>query len=111
MSTAVIVTSRAGSNRARQRLLALLTRGEPITGVFFYSDGVDAALVDSERDAWSALARRHAVPLILCSASANRRGVAGQDGSAAPAGFEMAGIGRFADMAHVSDTVLVAEEA
>jgi len=109
MTSTVIITTRAGSRGARQRLLALIARGEPITGVFFYSEAVEAAAIEDECHAWRALARRHNVPLILCSASAARRGVVPVEGGAAPAGFQTAGIGRFADLAHDADTILVAE--
>lgn len=99
MSSTMIVTTLGAGEQARRRLLAALARGEAVEGVFFYSDGVEAAAAAAERRAWQALARRHRLPLILCSASAARRGIVGTDGGGAPECFETAGVGRFAELA------------
>lgn len=104
MRVTIVTTSAAGPD-ARRRLLSALARDEAVGGVFFFSDGVEAAVAASERHAWQALGRRHRVPLILCAASAERRGI-GE--GAAPTGFELAGIERFAALAADADHVDVA---
>ena len=111
MSSTMIVTTRAAGAQARKRLLSELARGEAVDAVFFYSDGVDSAGVDDERRAWRALGERHGLPLILCQASAARRGLIGADGSGVPAGFEIGGIGRFAELAAAAERIDVAGRA
>ena len=106
MSEVTIVTAAAAGAAARRRLLSSLARGETVEGVFFYADGIEAAADPDERHAWQALARRHRVPLILCAASARRRGLAA-DGTA-PDGFELAGIDRFAALAEAAGRIDVA---
>lgn len=111
MSSAMIVTTRGAGAQARKRLLSALARGDTVEGVFFFSDGVEAAAAADERRAWQVLARRHRLPLILCSASAARRGIVGADGSGAPEGFETAGVDRFAEMAARAEHIDVAGRA
>lgn len=107
----MIVTTLGSGASARKRLLSELARGESVAGVFFFSDGVEAATSRDESRAWRALAQRHALPLILCTASATRRGVLAEDGSGVPPGFEAAGIGRFAELAAESERIDVAGRA
>lgn len=99
MSSTMIVTTLGAGAQARRRLLSALARGDAVEAVFFFSDGVEAATAADERRAWQALARRHRLPLILCSASAARRGIIAADGNSVPEGFETAGVGRFAELA------------
>jgi len=106
MSQAMIVTTLAAGTAARRRLLSALARGDTVLGVFFFSDGVEAASAQEERHAWQALARRHRVALILCGASAQRRGLA-RTGEP-PAGFELGQVDRFARLAEQADHVDVA---
>lgn len=108
MLSTMIVTARSAGADARKRLLSALAHGEAVQAVFFYSDGVDAAGTDDERRAWRALAQRHGLPLILCHASAARRGLVGADGKDVPDGFEIGGIGRFAELAACAERVDVA---
>lgn len=110
MASTMIVTTLGAGAQARRRLLSALARGDTIEGVFFFSDGVEAAADDDERRAWQALARRHRLPLILCDTSAARRGVAGADGGV-PAGFETAGVDRLAELAARADHIDVAGRA
>lgn len=108
MSSTMIVTTLGAGAQARRRLLSALARGDTVDGVFFFSDGVEAAADDDERRAWQALARRHRLPLILCSASAARRGITTADGSGTPEGFVTAGVGRFAELAARAQHIAVA---
>lgn len=111
MSSTMIITTRAAGADARKRLLSELAHGETVDAVFFYSDGVDSARTEDERRAWRALAERHGLPLILCQASATRRGLIGADGSGVPAGFDIGGIASFAELAAVSEHIDVAGRA
>lgn len=106
MSQAMIVTTLSAGAGARRRLLSSLARGEAVVGVFFFSDGVEAAASRDEAYAWQALARRHRVPLILCADSAERRGIVVRQ--AVQTGFELDGEWRFAHMAAEADEISVA---
>lgn len=106
MSQAMIVTTLSAGAGARRRLLSALARGEPVVGVFFFSDGVEAAASRDEAHAWQALARRHRVPLILSPDCAARRGI--PEGKAVAAGFELDGEQRLAAIAAEADDISVA---
>jgi|GEM_PF-6277535 len=105
--TMIVTTLRAGAD-ARRRMLSALARGERYAGVFFHSDGVGAACIAAESNAWRTLATRHRVPLALCSASAARRGI---EPDAAPGGFTLAGIGYLAELLEAGGPIDVADDA
>lgn len=88
---------------------AMLQHGERIAAVFFRGEGVYQAVAgrvtDSGtpalRDAWLELARQHRVPLLLCSAAAQRR-----LGSCPPGGFREAGLAEVLDLMDGCDRVV-----
>ncbi len=102
----MIVTTLAAGQSARRRLVSALARGAAIPGVFFFSDGVEAAAASEERNAWRALAERHGLALWLCSTSAERRGFDASAG--APTGFDYASITDFAALAERAEQIDVA---
>lgn len=106
MSETMIVTTLAAGQSARRRLVSALARGVPIVGVFFLSDGIEAAAATEERKAWQALAQRHGVALWLCATSAERRGF--DVAASAPSGFAYAAIADFAALADQAEHVDVA---
>ncbi len=103
MRQAMIVTTVAAGARARRRLVSAVARGTRIEGVFFFSDGVEAAATQAEREAWQALAERHRIALLLCTSSAQRRGF--DTGASAPAGFDFAEVARFAGLADTAEAI------
>jgi len=106
MSRTMIVTTLAAGQSARRRLVSALARGVAVPGVFFFSDGVEAAAATEERKAWRALAQRHDLALWLCSTSAERRGF--DVTASAPAGFGYAAIADFAALADQGEHIDVA---
>lgn len=91
MKATLLIHSAPISSRAPYQALqfarAWLAAGHTLERVFFYSDAVltgacTAAPPSDEFDAhseWQALARDHAVDLVVCVAAALRRGVCSQD--------------------------------
>lgn len=81
---------------------AAFERGQPVSQVFFFADGVSIAnadidLADNEpnpQSAWSRFSRDSGVPLRVCSTSAERRGVVSASRPLASP-FELAGLGAF----------------
>lgn len=75
--------------------------GLSVAAVFFREEGVYQAVAGRAgdrgtpalRDAWLELARQHGVPLLLCSAAAQRR-----LGSCPPGGFREAGLAEVLDL-------------
>ncbi len=92
---------------------AVVEAGHELYRVFFYHEGVqhgDSLAVPAQDEldrqaAWAALAADHNVDLVLCIASAIRRGVLdqseaarhGQSAASAHPGFELSGLGQLVD--------------
>jgi sulfur relay (sulfurtransferase) complex TusBCD TusD component (DsrE family) len=106
MAQMMIVTTLAAGTTARRRLVSALAHGTAVSGVFFFSDGVEAAATRAECEAWHALAERHRLPLLLCTSSAQRRGF--DTDARSPPGFGFAGLDRLATLADDVDTIDVA---
>ncbi|TAN49203.1 MAG: sulfurtransferase complex subunit TusD [Methylococcaceae bacterium] len=108
-----------GANSAYGFAVAALAQGHEVLRVFFYGDGVYNAMRDMRPPAdepplltgWQALADRHGVDLVICSAAAERRGVLGigEDvgDSGIAEGFRVAGLGLWVDACLAADRVLV----
>lgn len=86
MQFAILITSpplHRGSDTAFQFVQTALNKGHLIKRIFFYRDGVyhGSRLLYLENPTlmtrWQTLAEKHALELILCSASAARRGIMG----------------------------------
>ena len=102
---------------------ALLSRGHRLSRVFFYHDAVYVAsrlttVPQDELDlcqAWSELAREHAVDLVVCVAAAQRRGIVDEDERARHGksaanmaqGFRIAGLGQLVESALDADRLVV----
>ena len=102
--------------------VAALNKGHEVVRVFFYHDGVLNALPHSEasadetqwRERWSSLASQHALDLVVCVSSAQRRGVFQAHGQGAEpvdqqlaAGFRIAGLGLLMEAAMDADRLVV----
>lgn len=110
--------ARTAAHFARQ----VLARGHDIHRVFFLDNGAAsgaAAAVypqdeDSPIDAWTTLAERHALDLVLCVTSALRRGMldAGEaarherDAATVHPAFTISGLGQLIDACAASDRVI-----
>ena len=100
-----------GSFLAYQVAHEILKAGHQISQIFFFQEGVSNAnkLVDPASDEinlvekWQALASEHSVPLHLCIAAAQRRGVVEQN---LAAGFILAGLGEFSQAVLTADRLL-----
>lgn len=95
--------------------LAALDSGHEIACVFFQDAGVltggrgfEAPQAERDlRSEWDALGRRHGTPLVLCSASALRYGVATDSGGPALRdGFSVRGLGDLVEANASSDRLL-----
>jgi tRNA 2-thiouridine synthesizing protein D len=84
---AVLITAsplQSGGETAFQFIQSVLRKGHKIRQVFFYQDGVyhGSRLIHTENPIlitrWQILAKEYVLPLMLCSASAARRGIMGQ---------------------------------
>ena len=102
---------------------AAVDAGHEIFRVFFYHDGVnngtryttppqdDINLVN----AWSELAEKHNMDLVVCVAAAQRRGIVdegeqernGKDGNNIAAGFRISGLGQLIEAGIQSDRLVV----
>ncbi|XWY19335.1 sulfurtransferase complex subunit TusD [Bisgaard Taxon 45] len=114
------VYGKQGAFLAYQFAKALLTKGHQITQVFFFQDGVThgnaflypAADEFNLQHAWQVLAQDEQVPLHLCVAAAQRRGVVApltsstmQQDNLAPC-FVLAGLGEFIKASLEADRVV-----
>ncbi|MEE4660402.1 MAG: sulfurtransferase complex subunit TusD [Halieaceae bacterium] len=111
-----------GSDPALQFARAVVRSEHELHRVFFYGDGVfhGSALAVVPRDRpdtaeqWAALAAEHQVDLVLCSASATRRGVLDRDeaerrahpAASAHAAFALSGLGQLADTYLLGDRIV-----
>lgn len=111
-----------GSASAYRFARAAIAEGHEIYRLFFYSDGVhnaNALATPPQDDAqlpqqWQILARENNIDVVVCIASALRRGVLNQeeaeryDKSAfnLAEGFEISGLGQLVDAAVHSDRVI-----
>ncbi|MDJ0879066.1 MAG: sulfurtransferase complex subunit TusD [Halieaceae bacterium] len=126
MKFSILVLSSPGASQSGDSALAfaraVVEAGHELYRVFFYHEGVqhgDSLAVPAQdeldrQSAWAALSEQHGADLVLCIASAVRRGVL--DGgeaerhersavSAHPA-FELSGLGQLVD-AHINSDRLV----
>lgn len=111
------------SDSAYQFAKAALEKGHEIFRVFFYQDGVNNGtrlMVPPQDDrnlqrAWSDLAEKHRLDLVVCIAAAQRRGVLdaseakrhGKDADNIAPGFRISGLGQLVEAAIVSDRLVV----
>ena len=111
-----------GADTAWQFAEAVLRQGHTLHRVFFYGDGVYhgnrlAAPPQDENDMaarWAHLAEQHDIDLVLCIASATRRGLLdpdeaarlGKTGDSVQAGFHLSGLGQWVDAQLTSDRVV-----
>ncbi|WP_040976048.1 sulfurtransferase complex subunit TusD [Necropsobacter massiliensis] len=98
-----------GAFLAYQFAQALLRKGHQISQIFFFQDGVSNgnALVNPANDecnlvsGWQSLHQTYGIPLHLCIAASQRRGIADKLTALCPehtnlaAGFTLAGLGEF----------------
>ena len=110
------------ADTAYQFARAALAEGHTIRSIFFYQDGVYNASrlsVPPQDDRhivrrWSALAAEHRIDLLLCSASALRRGILDKEGARTNAidsdnlapGFRLAGLAQLIDAGIEADRLL-----
>ena len=110
------------ADTAYQFARAAIAEEHHIVGIFFYQDGVYNAsrfIVPQQDDRhivrrWSALAAEHHIDLMLCSASALRRGIldraaAGRnaiDADNLAPGFRMAGLAQLVDASIEADRLV-----
>lgn len=108
-----------GAFLAYQMAQALLAAGHEIRQIFFFQSGVSNAnhLINPASDEvnlvanWQAFAQAYGVPLHLCIAAAQRRGVVDENTSAQSqtnlaAGFTLAGLGEFSQAVLQADRLL-----
>ncbi|AWX14469.1 sulfurtransferase complex subunit TusD [Mergibacter septicus] len=105
---------------AYQIAQALLAKGHTITQIFFSQAGVTHGnqFVYPANDefnlvkAWQQLAKRHNIPLSLCIAAAQRRGIVNPETSAnhqqnnLADGFVLTGLGEFSQAVLLADRVI-----
>ncbi|WML89962.1 sulfurtransferase complex subunit TusD [Thiothrix lacustris] len=111
------------SDSAIQFIRAALEKGHEIFRVFFYHDGVnngtrltvppaDDRLIQK---AWSELAEKHGLDLVICIAAAQRRGIMdadeakrqGMDANNIAPGFRISGLGQLVEGGIQSDRLVV----
>jgi len=111
-----------GSDAALQFARAVVRSEHVLHRVFFYGDGVfhggALAVVPQDRPdpagQWAALAAEYEVDLVLCSASATRRGILDRDeaerqarpAASAHAAFTLSGLGQLADTQLLGDRIV-----
>ncbi|MBZ0138690.1 MAG: sulfurtransferase complex subunit TusD [Pseudorhodoplanes sp.] len=111
------------SDTAYQFAKAALEKGHSIFRVFFYSDGVNNGtrlMVPPQDDrnlqkAWSALAEKYNIDLVVCIAAAQRRGILdkgeakrhGKDADNVAPGFRISGLGQLVEAGIVADRLVV----
>ena len=102
---------------------AALEAGHEIFRVFFYHDGVNNGTrfttpPQDDRNivnAWSELAEKHNLDLVVCVAAAQRRGIVdegeqernGKDGNNIAAGFRISGLGQLIEAGIQSERLVV----
>jgi tRNA 2-thiouridine synthesizing protein D len=102
---------------------AAVDAGHEIFRVFFYHDGVNngTRYTTPPQDdinivkAWSELAEKHNMDLVVCVAAAQRRGIVdegeqernGKDGNNIAAGFRISGLGQLIEAGIQSDRLVV----
>jgi len=102
---------------------AAVDAGHEIFRVFFYHDGVNngTRFTTPPQDdinivkAWSELAEKHNMDLVVCVAAAQRRGIVdegeqernGKDGNNIAAGFRISGLGQLIEAGIQSDRLVV----
>jgi tRNA 2-thiouridine synthesizing protein D len=110
------------SDSALQFCRAALEKGHEIMRVFFYNDGVNNATryttpPQDDRNvvnAWSELAEKHGIDLVVCVAAAQRRGIVdegeakrnGKDGDNIAPGFRISGLGQLVEAGIQCDRVV-----
>lgn len=88
---------------------AVLERGHELYRVFFYREGIRLACVDPDNDgagSWQALVREQGLDATVCSGASARRGLFEDDTDNLAPGFELAGLGQWADALAASDRIL-----
>ena len=114
------VYGKQGAFLAYQFAQALLEKGHAISQIFFFQEGVSNGngLVYPANDefnltqAWQAFSAQHHIPLHLCVAASQRRGVVDSltaketDKTNLAEGFKTAGLGEFMAMALKADRVV-----
>lgn len=109
-----------GGFLAFQLAKALLAQGHEITQIFFFQAGVSHgnSFVYPANDEiplqkyWQTLSLEHQIPLHLCVAAAQRRGIVNESTAAQPqqmnlaSGFVLAGLGEFSKAVLEADRVL-----
>jgi len=91
---------------------AALEKGHLVTRIFFYSDGVYNAnqFIQPQTDErnlvtmWSNLASQYKIDLVVCVATANRRGIQPE---LLASGFRISGLGQLVEAGIDSDRTLV----
>ncbi len=102
---------------------AAVDAGHEIFRVFFYHDGVNngTRYTTPPQDdinivnAWSELAEKHSMDLVVCVAAAQRRGIVdegeqernGKDGNNIAAGFRISGLGQLIEAGIQSERLVV----
>jgi tRNA 2-thiouridine synthesizing protein D len=110
------------SDSAYQFAKAALEKGHEIFRVFFYNDGVNNGTrltVPPQDDrnlqkAWSELAEKHKLDLVVCIAAAQRRGILdegeakrhGKDANNIAPGFRISGLGQLVETGIVADRLI-----
>ena len=107
------VYGKQGAFLAYQFAQALLEKGHAISQIFFFQDGVSNGNDEFNlTQAWQAFSAQHHIPLHLCVAASQRRGVVDAltaketDKTNLAEGFEITGLGEFMAMALKADRVV-----
>lgn len=109
-----------GAFLAYQFAQALINQGHQLTQIFFYQAGVEHgnAFVYPANDefnlqqAWQHFAQQHHIPLHLCSAAAQRRGIVDSQSARQASqqnlaeSFQLAGLGEFSQALLLADRVI-----
>lgn len=126
MKFGVLVTegpyTHQASDSAYQFTKAALEKGHEIFRVFFYNDGVNNGTrltVPPQDDrnlqkAWSELAEKYKLDLVICIAAAQRRGILdaneakrhGKDADNIAPGFRISGLGQLVEAAIIADRLV-----
>ncbi len=87
-----------------------LEEGHEIYRLFFFNEGVLHALKTHNSSnllqQWQTLIQEHNLDAILCSASAEKRGIKVNTGTAPPQGFIISGLGQLIDGIEKSDRII-----
>jgi len=114
--------TRLGNRRAYQFAQALLDEGHSIGRVFFYDDGASTGLSavvtpqdeHNSVDQWADFGKRHNIELVVCIASALKRGVLDEteakrydkNQATLHPGFQIGGLGLLVDAAAHCDRLI-----